>query len=101
MFRRLEEITAPVTFEFAGETITANAGDTVAAALLAAGHLDFRRAGEDGTRRGPYCMIGNCFECLVEIDGLGSRQACRERVRDGLRVDRHPGKVRVEGDHDA
>ena len=100
MFRRQHKIDQPVTFEFAGETINANARDTIAAALLATGHIDFRQSAEDGSRRGPYCMIGNCFECLVEIEGVGSRQACRERVREGMRVARHPGKVRVEAKHE-
>ena len=91
MFRRAVAISQPVAFDFEGRTIEAQAGETVAAALLAAGVRDFRVSAEDASPRGPLCMIGNCFECLVEIEGLGGRQACRERVRDGLRVRRHAG----------
>lgn len=91
MFKRLTPVTAPVTLEFEGQAITAQAGESLAAALLAAGVTRFRHAAEDGSQRGPLCMIGNCFECLVWIEGLGSRQACRERVREGLRLRAHPG----------
>lgn len=97
MFRRANGISDRVTIEFEGRTVEAEDGDTVAAALLASGIGAFRRSAEDGGLRGPYCLIGNCFECLVWIDGLGSRQACRERVREGLRVKRHPGKPAPEG----
>ena len=93
MFRRATTVKCPVTFEFCGEEITAEEGDTIAAALLAAGILDVRRSAEDGSVRGPFCMIGNCFECLVVVEGVGSRQACRERVKQGLRVRRHLGKI--------
>ena len=94
MFRRACEIVQPVLFEFNGEQITAEKGDTIAAALLASGILELRRSSEVQSARGPHCMIGNCFECLVEIDGLGSRQACCERAEDGMRVWPHRGKVR-------
>ena len=36
--------------------------------------------------RAPFCMMGVCFECLVTIDGMGSRQACLVEVREGMRV---------------
>ncbi len=51
-------------------------GDTVAAALLAAG-IDRCRT-TPVTRRAalPYCLMGVCFDCLVTIDGVGSRQGC-------------------------
>ena len=94
MFRRAGQIQYPVTISFEGQQIEAEDGETLAAALLAAGVSGFRQATEDDTKRGPYCMIGNCFECMVEIEDHGSRQACRERVRDGLVVRRHQGSAR-------
>ncbi len=96
MFKRINKIEQQVTFEFSGRTVIAQDGDTVASALLAVGILEFRQAPEDQSLRGPYCMIGNCFECLVHIEGLGSRQACRVRVRNGMRVKPHQGKVELE-----
>ncbi len=100
MFRRINKIDQQVTFEFSGQTIIAQEGDTVASALLAAGIVEFRQAPEDQSPRGPYCMIGNCFECLVQIEGLGSRQACRERVKNGMRVMPHQGKGELEENYE-
>ena len=47
-----------------------------------------RRA--SGVPRAPWCMMGVCFECLVEIDGAAGRQACMIEVRDGMRIRRQP-----------
>jgi predicted molibdopterin-dependent oxidoreductase YjgC len=33
-------------------------------------------------------MMGACYECIVEIEGLGARQACLTEATDGLRVRR-------------
>jgi predicted molibdopterin-dependent oxidoreductase YjgC len=77
---------ADVRIEFEGQTLLAYAGDTVAAALLAAGHAAFRTTPVSGVPRGPFCMMGVCFDCLVEIDGVANRQACMIQVRDGMRV---------------
>ena len=31
-------------------------------------------------------MIGNCYECLVEVEGKGLVQACLTEVSEGMRV---------------
>jgi predicted molibdopterin-dependent oxidoreductase YjgC len=36
-------------------------------------------------------MMGACFECLVEIDGVPSRQSCMVTVRDGMRIHSQEG----------
>ncbi len=91
MFKRLHDLSAPVSFEFEGETVTAEDGETVAAALLAHGVRHVRDAVVSGRPRAPYCMIGACFECLVEIDGRPNRQACMTPVRAGMTVRRQGG----------
>jgi predicted molibdopterin-dependent oxidoreductase YjgC len=93
MFRRLPD--APVltvTIAVDGFEISARAGETVAAALLAAGFGAFRTTGVSGASRGPYCMMGVCFDCLVAIDGVGSRQACLVQVREGMRIETQRGR---------
>jgi predicted molibdopterin-dependent oxidoreductase YjgC len=86
-FRRLDEAGAiSVTLEFAGQPLTARAGDSVAAAMLSAGHLAGRETPVSGAPRGPFCMMGACFECLVEIDGEPNRQACMTPVAEGMKV---------------
>jgi D-hydroxyproline dehydrogenase subunit gamma len=93
MFRRLPD--APVltvTIAVDGLEVSARAGETVAAALLAAGFGAFRTTGVSGASRGPYCMMGVCFDCLVAIDGVGSRQACLVQVREGMRIETQRGR---------
>ncbi|TAL56885.1 (2Fe-2S)-binding protein [Pandoraea sp.] len=64
---------------------------SVAAALLAAGHLVCRTTPVGGNERAPFCMMGVCFDCLVEIDGVPNRQGCMTPVRDGMHVRRMQG----------
>ena len=92
MFRRLPDAAVTVvTIAVDGLPVSARAGDTVAAALLAAGFQAFRTTGVSGASRGPYCMMGVCFDCLVEIDGVGNRQACLTPIADGMQVRRQRG----------
>lgn len=87
VFRRLAD--APgheVTIHFDGWPVSAREGDSVAAALLAAGYRSLRTTPVGGNARGPWCMMGVCFDCLVEIDGVPNMQACMTPVRDGMAV---------------
>lgn len=87
-FRRLDESgAAPITLVFEGAALTARPGDSVAAALFAAGNFSGRDTLVSGAPRGPFCMMGACFDCLVEIDGV-VRQACMIEVKEGLRIAR-------------
>jgi predicted molibdopterin-dependent oxidoreductase YjgC len=92
MFRRApDRIRDQVTFTFDGVPITASAGDSVAAALLAEGIRVCRTTPVSGAPRGPYCMMGVCFECLVRIDGVGNRQGCLVPVQEGMKVESQKG----------
>ncbi len=66
-------------------------GLNVAAALLQEGVTACRTTPVKGAERAPYCMMGVCFDCLVEIDGVPNRQACMTPVREGMRVRRMDG----------
>jgi len=81
---------------FEGRAIEAVPGDTVAAALLVAGVGVTRETPVSGAPRAPFCMMGACFECLVEIDGEENVQACMTPVRDGMAVRRQRGARRLE-----
>jgi len=85
------ERSCSVTLQFEGETLTVPAGVTVAAALLLQGVAPFRTTPVTSAPRAPYCMMGVCFECLVEVDGKPSRQACLTTVRDGMLIKRQLG----------
>ncbi|MCA3013270.1 MAG: (2Fe-2S)-binding protein [Myxococcaceae bacterium] len=88
MSRRLEPITQPVTFELDGESITAQAGESVAAAFVAAGRSTLSRSIKYHRPRGPYCFSGGCAQCLVRVDGVPNQYACQVPARAGLRVER-------------
>lgn len=85
--------TANLTFSFEGRQIEARPSDSVASALLAADEVTFRSTPVSGAPRGPFCLMGVCFECLVEIDGVPNRQACMVPVAAGLTIRRNTGSV--------
>jgi len=75
-----------VTITFDGAPIEALEGESVAAALGAAGVVALRTTGT-GAPRGLWCGMGACFDCLVTIDGAANQRACMAAVRAGLRVE--------------
>lgn len=82
-----------VTIIFEDRELVVSEGMSVAAALLTQGARDFRSSIVGDVSRAPYCMMGVCFECLVEIDGVPARQSCMIPVRDGMRIKRQLGAV--------
>ena len=87
MFKRIDtgaSGTAAVAFTWDGHAMMGAAGDTVASALLGAGIHVNREHPVTGEPRAPYCMMGICFDCLVEIDGVPNRQACQVRLAEGM-----------------
>ncbi len=94
MFRLMPEASlAPaLLFQFDGKPMLGRAGDTVAAALLANGVSSCRETPVSGAPRGPYCMMGICFECLVVIDGVGNRQGCLVPLAEGMMVETQHGR---------
>ncbi|MEM9012641.1 MAG: (2Fe-2S)-binding protein [Pseudomonadota bacterium] len=77
---------AEVRFTFDGAPVVGHAGETVLAALQAAGVRRLREAPAGGAR-GAFCAMGLCQECLVEVGGARV-EACRLVVEEGLAVDR-------------
>lgn len=98
-FRRLPQANdQAVTLIVEGRPIAARAGDSVAAALLAAGVIQTRTTPVGGAARSPFCLMGICFDCLMEIDGVPNRQACMTPVRDGMTVVPQRGAAAVTGE---
>ncbi len=75
----------PVTITFNGQPVDAFEGETIHAALTAAGIRVFRQDGEN-PGRGIFCGMGVCYECLVTVDGVPDQRACMTRVKDGMAV---------------
>ena len=91
LFKPLDSADAPVEVWFNDQPLLVPGGRSVAAALLASGVSRFRATPVSGAPRAPYCMMGACFECLVEIDGVPSRQSCMVPVRAGMRIHTQEG----------
>lgn len=81
----LEPRAAPIEILVDGRAVPALEGETVAAALTAAGQLALRHHAQGG-ERGLYCGMGACFDCRVSIDGRPGERACLAPVRAGMRV---------------
>jgi hypothetical protein len=64
------------TFVFDDREIAYTSGQTVAAALIAAGVYSWRTTRKLARPRGYFCGIGVCFDCLIVIDGSPNRRAC-------------------------
>ena len=74
-----------ISIRFDGDAIPALAGETIAAALSAAGIVAFRRTAS-GAPRGLHCGMGACFDCVVTVDGRIGQRACMTKVADGMVV---------------
>ncbi|KIC17440.1 MULTISPECIES: (2Fe-2S)-binding protein [unclassified Leisingera] len=72
---------------FDGLALDLPAGANLAAALLAVGVQVFRHTPVSGAPRAPFCMMGACFECLVETGGR-VQQACMLEVEEGMQIAR-------------
>ncbi|HPE24171.1 (2Fe-2S)-binding protein [Albidovulum sp.] len=73
----------PVSFE--GRALLLRAGANLAAELLVAGVMPFRHTPVSGAPRGPFCMMGACYDCLVRIGGV-TQQACMIEVAGGMEI---------------
>jgi hypothetical protein len=92
MFRVRHEGAEPaVAVTVEGRTVMVPAGASAAAAMLAAGFDSIRETPGEGRERAPYCMMGACFDCLAEIDGVANRQSCMIEVQPGMRIRRQIG----------
>lgn len=85
----MQNISSTVRIEFEGQAIDVPAGISVAAAILGHAHAGHScKHPVDGSNRAPYCLMGVCFECMMEIDGVPNVQSCLVQVREGMVVRR-------------
>lgn len=71
--------------EMDGEMFNANAGESIAAALVASGKLELKRD-KSGAPRGLFCGMGACFDCQVSVDGGPAQRACLTKVHPGMKI---------------
>jgi predicted molibdopterin-dependent oxidoreductase YjgC len=68
-----------------GDPIQAYLGETVAAALIAAGRWTHQI--HNGRPLAAFCNIGVCYSCLMTINGVSGVRACQTHVADGLIIE--------------
>ena len=88
MFKKQFESHETVSINLEGENLDVEKGQTVASALLVGCNKVFRSSVVSGQPRAPYCMMGVCFECLIEIDGIPNQRACMIPVREAMKIKR-------------
>lgn len=72
-------------FFFNGRPVKSYKGETIATALLSAGHLVSRTI--DSNPMGVYCNIGVCHSCVMTVNGTPSVRICNTLVAEGCRVE--------------
>ncbi|MEN9325401.1 MAG: hypothetical protein RL414_1155 [Actinomycetota bacterium] len=75
-----------LTFTFNGKPMKAIAGQTIAAALLQAGHAELRSTRFGDEPRSIFCGIGICFDCVVTVNGVANQRSCLIEVNEGMQV---------------
>jgi predicted molibdopterin-dependent oxidoreductase YjgC len=82
--------------EVDGKKITAYEGETVAAALMAAGIRTTHRTPRRDEVRGMCCGIGLCYSCTMVIDGIPNMRTCQTLALPGMRLETQKGLRRWE-----
>ena len=94
--RVLPQERSKVTVYIEDAPIKVEEGTTVTAAVALAGQTVTRVTAKTQTERGPFCLMGVCFECLMEIDGVPNQQGCLTIVKEGMRIKRQHGAPAFE-----
>jgi sarcosine oxidase subunit alpha len=72
-----------------GQSFPAAPGETVLAALTAAGFKVLKKSNVRGEPRGPFCGMGICYECLVTINGVPKQRSCMTEVAENMEISIH------------
>jgi predicted molibdopterin-dependent oxidoreductase YjgC len=74
-----------------GKKIKAREGETIAAALIAAGIKVFRYSVKRNEPRGLFCAIGRCTDCVMTVDNRPNVRTCVTLVENGMRIEIQKG----------
>lgn len=84
-----------VKFTYDGQTVEGFEGESVAAALHAAGVRKLHDSEIKHRPRGLFCAIGNCSSCLMRVDGRDNVRICVEPLKEGMSVERQNAKAHI------
>lgn len=86
-----------VVIYFDDREVEAIKGEPIAAALLAAGVRSFRKTVRTGEPRGLYCGIGQCNDCIMEVNGIPNVRTCVTLVEEGMIIRTQEGLGKCGG----
>lgn len=75
-----------VKFLYNGQEIEGYEGETIAAALKAAGIMIHRYTKKEHKPRGIFCAIGRCTDCVMIVDGKPNIRTCVTQLKEGMSV---------------
>ncbi len=91
-----------VTFSFDGKEMKGYEGESIAAALHAAGVMTHRYTAKQHKPRGVFCCIGRCTDCVMIVNGQPNVRTCITPLEEGISVETQYGvqtKEQWEADH--
>ncbi|WP_369139043.1 2Fe-2S iron-sulfur cluster-binding protein [Modestobacter versicolor] len=91
---RATALVPDVALEVDGRPVPATSGQSLLAALVAAGAWSQRLHPVTGRPEAGICGMGTCQACVVTVAGRGAVRACGTEVEDGLQVTTAAGRER-------
>jgi predicted molibdopterin-dependent oxidoreductase YjgC len=82
----------PIKFIYEERELTGYEGETIAAALHAAGVKVLSRSPVLHRPRGFFCAIGTCSSCLMVVDGVPNVRVCVTKLKEGMVVNEQQGR---------
>lgn len=75
-----------VTFSFDGKELSSYEGESIAAALKAAGVMVHRYTAKQHKPRGIFCAIGRCTDCVMIVNGVPNVRTCVTPLEEGMQI---------------
>ena len=88
-----------VSFFFENKKYVAYEGETVASALIRNGINHFR-IDKDNNPRSPYCNMGICNDCILNINGHPSIKSCLKKIKNNDKIYRQEYQANISRGND-
>ncbi|MGI6217233.1 MAG: (2Fe-2S)-binding protein [Coriobacteriales bacterium] len=85
-----------VHFTLDGKEMTGYEGESIAAALHAAGVMTHRYTAKMHKPRGIFCAIGRCTDCVMIVNGQPNVRTCITQLEEGMEVKTQYGVLTKE-----
>jgi len=83
-----------------GKKIKAREGETIAAALIAAGVKVFRYSVKRNEPRGLFCAIGRCTDCVMTVNNKSNVRTCVTLVEEDMKIETQKGLGKRQSNHE-